>query len=60
MINKDLRKSLARKNGNEIIIWGWNNPLAIEGVAVACFCSPSCLVCLHLNHQLLHIFYAGQ
>ena len=26
MINKDLRKSLALKNGNEIIIWIWNNP----------------------------------
>ena len=26
MINKDVRKSLARKNGNEIIIRSWNNP----------------------------------
>ena len=25
MINKDVRKSLARKNGNEILIWGWND-----------------------------------
>ena len=27
MINKDVLKSLARKNGNEIIIWSWNNPI---------------------------------
>ena len=26
MINKDVRKKLARKNGNEILIWSWNNP----------------------------------
>ena len=26
MINKYVRKSLARKNGNEILIWSWNNP----------------------------------
>ena len=24
-INKDVRKSLARKNGNENPIWSWNN-----------------------------------
>ena len=24
--NKNLRKSLARRNGNEILIWSWNNP----------------------------------
>ena len=27
MINKNLRKSLARKNGNDILIWSCNNPL---------------------------------
>ena len=27
MINKDVRKYLARKNGNEILIWSRNNPL---------------------------------
>ena len=39
IINKDVRKSLARKNGNENPIWTWNDsfpgiPLAekIEGV----------------------------
>ena len=26
MINKNLCKSLACKNGNEIIVWIWNNP----------------------------------
>ena len=26
LINKDVRKSLARKNRNEILIWSWNNP----------------------------------
>ena len=26
MINKDVRKYLARKNGNEILIWSWNKP----------------------------------
>ena len=26
IINKDVRKCLARKNGNKIIIWSWNNP----------------------------------
>ena len=26
MINKDVRKSLARKNVYEILIWVWNNP----------------------------------
>ena len=31
MINKDVRKSLARKNGNEILIWIWNNPYALIG-----------------------------
>ena len=25
IINKDVHKSLARKNGNEIPIWSWNN-----------------------------------
>ena len=25
IINKDVRKSLARKNGNENPIWSWNN-----------------------------------
>ena len=25
MINKDVRKSLARKKGNENPIWSWNN-----------------------------------
>ena len=25
MINKDIRKSLARKKGYEIIIWIWND-----------------------------------
>ena len=25
-INKNLRKSLASRNGNEILIWIWNNP----------------------------------
>ena len=25
MINKDVCESLARKNGNEILIWSWNN-----------------------------------
>ena len=24
MINKDVQKYLARKNGNEILIWNWN------------------------------------
>ena len=28
MINKNLRKYLASRNGNEIIIWSWNNPPA--------------------------------
>ena len=28
MINKDPRKSLARKKGNEILIWRCNNPIA--------------------------------
>ena len=27
MINIDVRKSLARKNGNGIIIWSWNDSL---------------------------------
>ena len=26
MINKHIRKSLAGRNGNEILIWIWNNP----------------------------------
>ena len=26
-INKNLRKSLASRNGNDILIWSWNNPL---------------------------------
>ena len=26
IINKDVSKYLARKNGNEILIWRWNNP----------------------------------
>ena len=26
MINKYLCKSLASKNGNDILIWSWNNP----------------------------------
>ena len=26
MINKDVRKSLVHKNGNNILIWIWNNP----------------------------------
>ena len=26
MINKDLGKYLAQKNGNEILVWSWNNP----------------------------------
>ena len=26
MTNKDVRKYLACKKGNEIIIWSWNNP----------------------------------
>ena len=25
MINKDVRKSLARKKVNDILIWSWNN-----------------------------------
>ena len=25
MINKDVRKSLARKKVNEILIWSWND-----------------------------------
>ena len=25
MINKDVFKSLSRKNGNEILIWSWND-----------------------------------
>ena len=32
MINKYLRKSLARKNGNEILIWSWNNLMLIFAV----------------------------
>ena len=27
VINKDVRKSLAHKNGNEILIWIWNDSL---------------------------------
>ena len=27
MINKNLHKYLSRKNGNEIFIWTWNNPV---------------------------------
>ena len=27
MINKDVCKSLERNNGNEILIWSWNNPI---------------------------------
>ena len=27
MINKNLHKSLASRNVNEILIWSWNNPL---------------------------------
>ena len=34
MINKKLRKYLARKNGNGILIWSWNNP---SGMALAHF-----------------------
>ena len=30
IINKDVRKCLARKNGNMILIWSWNNPITIE------------------------------
>ena len=29
IINKYVRKFLARKNGIEILIWSWNNPYAI-------------------------------
>ena len=28
IINKDVSKSLARKNGNENPIWSWNNSVA--------------------------------
>ena len=28
MINKDVQKYLARKNGDKILIWSWNNPVA--------------------------------
>ena len=30
MINKDVRKFLAHKNGNEILIWSWNKPPSIR------------------------------
>ena len=30
IINKDVSKSLARKNGNESPIWSWNDSLVIE------------------------------
>ena len=30
MINRNLRKSLAHKNGNEILIWSWNNPQSMR------------------------------
>ena len=33
VINKELCKSLARKNGNEILIWIWNNPYVNIGYA---------------------------
>ena len=29
IINKDVRKCLARKNGNAILIWIWNNSLPL-------------------------------
>ena len=29
MINKDVRKYLACKNGNAILIWRWNNPVIV-------------------------------
>ena len=34
MINKDLRKSLARKNGNDILIWSWNNTGEADAVVI--------------------------
>ena len=30
IINKDVRKLLARKNGNESPIWSWNNSVVIQ------------------------------
>ena len=30
MINKDVHKPLARKNGNEILIWIWNNSVPLH------------------------------
>ena len=37
MSNKNLRKSLASRNGNEIIIWSWNNPTAQFSMVVLFF-----------------------
>ena len=32
IINKGIRKSLARKNGNESPIWSWKNSVVIRGI----------------------------
>ena len=29
IINKNLRKYLVSRNGNEILVWSWNNPISV-------------------------------
>ena len=49
MINKDVHKSLARKNGNEILIWSWDKP-RLEGRIILRNQPQMGLIPAHIRH----------
>ena len=36
IINKDVRKSLVHKNGNDILVWRWNKPQQMKAYTHNC------------------------
>ena len=56
MINKYVRKSIARKNGNEILIWSWNNPIMYitTFIEMVKFPHQTTHKFQHLLHLILH------
>ena len=52
MINKDVHKSLAIKNGNEILIWIWNNPgIIYTHPSNQCFLAPQTSGDVHHHYE---------
>ena len=52
MIDKDVGKSLARKNGNEILIWIWNNPVTGWMLCVVSLIREDVFKNLNINHMI--------